>query len=147
MITIVGEAPSRSSDPRRPFCGASGERLAKLAGLGGYGELAAAARLVNVLPRWPGSGNAGEKGSRFPIARAKRAARRVDLGGVAIFAGRRVARAFGISDLECFEWRLTSDLRWVAIIPHPSGCNRFWNYPKNRALAARFLEAAIPRPS
>ncbi len=139
MITIVGEAPSRTSDPKRPFAGSSGDRLAKLAGFSCRDELASRALLVNVLKKWPGEGHAGEKGSRFPLAAARKAARRFErLEGVVILAGRRVARAMGHERAEYFRFRRARSA-WVVVIPHPSGCCRFWNFPENRETASKFL--------
>ncbi len=143
VITIVGEAPSRSSDPKKPFRGWSGNWLAKHAGLSGYEELASRARLVNVLPRWPGIGYSGEKGSRFPIARARRAAEKIELVGVVLLAGRRVASAIDpvLAKAPYFSWHMTDrhgPCR-LAVIPHPSGCNHWWNPPENRMIASAFL--------
>lgn len=141
--TIIGEAPSQNSDPARPFYGASGRTLAFWAGLnGGCIALSYAANLRNVLQRWPGVGNAGEKGSRFPMAKARRAASRMKLEGVVILAGRRVAKAFGLGELEYFRWT-THRGATVAIIPHPSGCNRFYNDQANRIRAAKFLRGVL----
>ncbi len=141
MITIVGEAPSRTSDPKKPFEGRSGKRLAELAGLECPTLLRYEATLVNVLQRWPGDGYAGEKGSHFPLAKAKRAAKRIELVGVVILAGRRVATAFGMKDAEYFQWHRTDRHGpcLLVVVPHPSGCNRFWNYPENVARASAFM--------
>lgn len=141
---IIGEAPSKSSDPRRPFDGWSGRWLAKMAGLSGYLELAHAAHLENILKRWPGKGNAGEKGSAFPLKRARRAAKRIEFSGVMLIAGRRAARALcpEISGADYFAWHRT-DKHCIpcllAVIPHPSGCNRWWNYDENREIARKFF--------
>ncbi len=153
-IVIVGEAPSRSSDPLRPFSGASGRTLAKLAGLSGYIELSYEATLVNVLRRWPGKGFAGEKGSRFPLPRARRAARRMkfEAHSRVILAGKRVTQAFGIRFEDYFCWKLlprgiAGALVWFACIPHPSGCNGFWNYPENREAASEFFRRDVFEPT
>lgn len=151
-IVLVGEAPSARSDPRYPFCGASGEKLAKLCGLSGYLELRHAASLLNVLPKWPGKGFRGEKGSRFPMASARRAAKRMKFDGATyvILVGRRVAdafapplRSFGYDHLNYFDWTHVAQKDGSAIpftcIPHPSGCNRFYNYPENRERASAFM--------
>jgi uracil-DNA glycosylase len=155
MIVLVGEAPSRSSDPKRPFDGWSGRKLAEYAGFGGYEELAANARLVNVLQRWPGEGFAGEKGSRFPIARARRAAKRLEFERFdhVVLVGTRVAAAFGISFGDFFSWKILPrgtfdpkygrDLVWFTCIPHPSGCNRWYNDPKRRVQVSDFLRRYV----
>lgn len=142
-VTIVGEAPSKSSDPTRPFDGWSGRWLAKQAGLSGYHHLAHEALLVNVLRRWPGKGNAGEKGSRFPLAKARRAAKRMKLDGIVLLAGKRVSKVFGFDFSDYFCWKLRRNhegkLVWFACIPHPSGCNRWWHYEENRKIARAFF--------
>lgn len=97
---------------------------------------------VNLLGRWPGPQG---KGSAFPLAEARAAALALDVAGRArvLLAGRRVAAAW--------PWRAPSDyLRWeagpggvlLAVIPHPSGVNRWWNEPEHRDAARRFLRAA-----
>lgn len=139
---LIGEAPSRTSDPKKPFHGASGTYLAKLAGLSGVIQLSYEFRLRNILQRWPGIGNAGEKGSRFPIAKAKRVARKIPLEGIVILAGRRVAKAFGLDHAPYFTFFERGEAI-VAVIPHPSGANRFWNDPENRVIAAKFLRGVL----
>lgn len=145
-IVIVGEAPSKSSDPALPFSGASGKTLAKVAGLSGYTELTYEATIVNVLQRWPGVGHSGERGSRFPIVRARRAAKRLTFEAkqVVLLAGKRVAAALAIDFTDYFHWKLLprgvdGALVWFVLVPHPSGCNAWWNYPENRAIARRFF--------
>jgi len=76
-VTLVGEAPSRANGKRAPFDGPSWRRVCRLLEL----EPPAARlliRAVNILPRWPG---ACGKGSRFPPARARRAASRRKMCG------------------------------------------------------------------
>ncbi len=147
MITIVGEAPSRSSDPRRPFDGYSGKKLAEYAGLAGYEELASRACLVNLMRRWPGPGYAGEKGSAFPVDRARRAAKRLTRdvlrpnGGAILFAGKRVARAFDL-ELDYFGW-VPFERGSACVVPHPSGVNHWWNDAKNHRRACRFLRGVF----
>lgn len=143
-LKIIGEAPSKSSDPKRPFAGWSGKWLAKIAGFESFEDLEAKAQLVNVLKRWPGKGYAGEKGSAFPIARARRAAKRIELVGIVLLAGRRVASAFdpALARAPYFAWHRTDRHGpcALAVIPHPSGCNRWWNYEENRERARAFFE-------
>lgn len=92
----------------------------------------------------------------LPDARLARAARRLrpDLAGydLILLAGRRVARAFGLPD----SWPF---LRWywigsekgykheagAAIVPHPSSLNRWWNDPRHRQDARRFLDLHLRR--
>jgi hypothetical protein len=132
---IVGEAPSMRTS--RPFAGASGIRLAQLAGVS-LDELRARYRLVNVLRHWPGPNPCG-KGSAFPLSDARPRAGAIRLPPGSLLCGRRVARAFGRAGLAFFEW----DDCGVAVIPHPSGISRWWNEPSHVDEARRFLEGAL----
>lgn len=138
-VTIVGQAPGRHGN-RRPFDGASGRRLARLAGLGSYEQLAARCRLQNVLGRWPGKQG---RGDAFPLALARSGARasRFRGRGPVLLAGRRVAAAFGVRT-GYFEW---GELRGrpCAVIPHPSGISHWWNDPRNARRAAAFLREVL----
>lgn len=152
--TFVGEAPSQKSDPKRPFVGPSGDRLATWSGLASFEELERRAYLRNVLQKWPGPGNRGEKGSKFPAAMAKQCTPNVPLTNVVVLVGARVAKAFGMAKDRPppFTWTpLGGDLHRAMVVaawmPHPSGTNRFFNDPKNRVIAARFLRTLFPRPA
>lgn len=123
--TIVGQAPGRTRGEREALEGPCGDRFARLAGLGGVGELRARARLVNLLGEWPG--RAG-KGDAF-------------LAGEVLLLGRGVARAFRV-DSPFLEWRRVGGAV-VAVVPHPSGVSRWWNCPENRARASAFLRGAL----
>lgn len=145
-VVIVGQAPSRTSDPRRPLSGLSGRRLEVTAGLE-QGTLAARASLVNLLVRWPGYAE-GAHGDRFDREAARRSvsrlARRLD-GRDVILLGRHVSRAFGL-ELRPLRWSVfvgpACTFR-VAMLPHPSGVNLWWNEERHRRAAARFLRAAL----
>jgi uracil-DNA glycosylase len=143
-IVLVGQAPSRDTDGRAPFSGKSGQRLERLAGLGS-GELQARFALANVLQRWPGSAG---KGDLFPMADARRAAPRLlrALAGRRVVAvGCAVAKALGVaSALPDLTWRKFALLDAIAVVPHPSGVNRWWNEPGNRDAAAAFLRSLWP---
>lgn len=152
-MSIVGEAPSESSQRTgaRPFHGASGKFLAKLFRVDCVESVEVDVVFQNVLQKWPGRGYAGEKGSRFPMKQARKRASGVELHPVTILAGRRVAKAFGLDDVPYFSWVKCVGVRAdktlfgpfaVAVIPHPSGTNRFWNYEHNRILGREFLLAA-----
>jgi uracil-DNA glycosylase len=138
VITIVGQAPGRWGDPRRPLGGRCGIRLARAAGLGSVAELRARARLVNLLGSYPGKSG---KGDAFPMVEAIGAAQRMRPCGIVLLAGKAVGRAFGI-DSEFFEWRRRGGTRY-AVIPHPSGVSRWWNDPRNVEVATRFLRGVF----
>lgn len=158
---FFGQAPGRGRLDRYPaLTGATGDRLGKLAGLDEQGfrpalGLMLATERTNVFDRLPPVPS-GTKADPFPMAEAKRRAVAI-LGRYAragtlrgrevVFAGRKVAEAFGVGDWPLFEWRPYR--LWVAeahpfeaaVVPHPSGRNRFWNDPANREQARVFLSA------
>jgi len=81
------------------------------------------------------------KGDAFPMKTARaRAARFHFDSDVVMLLGKRVAAAFG-AKTDYFEW---FDLRGsrAAIVPHPSGINRWWNDPVNVERARAFWRAA-----
>lgn len=132
---LVGEAPSSTSDPSRPFSGRSGARLAALLGR----ELDSVFELVNLLPAYPG--RAG-KGSGFDreLARARAAEIAATRGDrLLILVGHRVAAAFGLDG----DYLVERD--GAIVFPHPSGINRFWNDPANVTRARRVLRSAAAR--
>ncbi len=148
---LVGMAPGRNSNPRAPLFPAprnsSGHRLVELIGLT-RGEYMKMYDRVNCLPAYPGA-DPKQKGDRFPMASAKLAAavhRQHFRGRRVIFIGRQVAHAFGFpkSRLDFFHWSGCHEWGYrCAVVPHTSGCNRFWNDPENRARAREFFQDEI----
>jgi uracil-DNA glycosylase len=164
---LVGQAPSRSS--ALPFEGRSGRRVEALAGLE-PGELGATLTLVNVLDRWPGK-NAYGKGDAFPRPRMVRERACRIMGALAeaevdrvVFAGRLVAVTFGMpAGTPYLSWVAPAgggdgDGAWAvpewmlphvwpsarfAVLPHPSGVNRWWNERANERRARRFLRELV----
>lgn len=140
---LVGQAPSASA---QGVLGASGARLAKLAGLG-LEEYAARFARANLLDAWPGPAGRLGGGDAFDLADARAAWR--DLlphvhGRPVVLLGRHVARAAGLADAPWWEW---AALSWrprrrgwlraqVAVVPHPSGVSRWWNDPDGVLRAA-----------
>lgn len=56
-----------------------------------------------------------------------------------VFLGRRVAEAFGIRR-PFLRWNVEQDKRILSCtIPHPSGKSRWWNDPRNRSDAEKFI--------
>lgn len=136
-VLLIGEAPAPRGN-RRAFDGPSGDRLAQVMGMG-RDELLGRVRARNLLRRWPG---ASGKGSAFPVADARAAARRARLDAdVVLLAGLRVAGAFG-ARAGFFEWFELRGRR-AAVIPHPSGVNRWWNDAANRERARAFLRGVL----
>lgn len=149
---FIGQAPSKAGDPSRPLTGLVGQRLARLASMVPMEFYLSVVR-ANIIPEF-----AGRRGTTdvFPMAEARanaeRAAPLLD-GRTAVFVGRKVADAFGCKS-EWFEWGeeyITVDggvarVRY-ATIPHPSGRNRFWNFPENVREARRFMTELMSRES
>lgn len=132
---LVGQAPSRDTDGGLPFSGRSGRRLAALAGFP-HADLGARFELANVLDRWPGK---AARGDRFPAREARAAAARLPLAGRrVVFVGAGVAAAFGARPPAPLAWFDHAGAR-CALLPHPSGVNRWWNDPAHAAAAAAFL--------
>jgi uracil-DNA glycosylase len=160
-VLIVGQAPGRTGDPSEPLSGpGTGWRLERLAGIP-EGDLGLYAYRENLLSAYPGRN--GAQGDRFPIRDARAAADRM-VGGLAasktlldlriILLGRNVARAFGLRALPYLRWkpglyytfltRAEAFLPYpIAVFPHPSGVNRWWNDPENVVRAEAFLRDAL----
>lgn len=161
---IVGEAPSKTSDPRNPLMLPA---LAGLAGLQFPHQWAACFDRVNLLPEWPGPRRDG-RGSHFPMVEAIKAAsglrRKFSRYRYVIFLGKRVAKAVHSELIQrrWFQWglipcddaevqaRLDAVREGVvlpenlhvgaqcAVVPHPSRCSRWWDSPRNCLKARRW---------
>lgn len=138
---FVGEAPSHSTQRKgaHPLVGESGRRLATWAGMSAA-EFQRAADLVNLYPLLP------EKWDNGRATELARALWNGDMVGSSrscvVLLGNRVARAFGFTHLETFRIYQTGRSP-VALIPHPSGRNLFWNTPANVKLAEEFLHCVL----
>lgn len=143
-VLIVGLAPRRPGEPR-PLDGASGDRLARIAGLPSRQALFELADVVNFCPRPADRLPSGPAAQRRVSSLVRRAA-----GRTVILLGREVSRAFGLE--RHFSWQLVlAHTRrpargWIAVVasvPHPSGRCRWYNDPANRAAAREFLSTSI----
>lgn len=139
---LVGQAPSRTSEPDRPLSGMSGKRLAGLLRMT-EAELSASFCRINLVDEFPGKNG---KGDAFPAAEARTkalllmkryAGRRVTL----VLAGKKVAGAFGLRGRDYFERGRFHEFPNIGFVtvPHPSGVNRWWNDAGNRRKAAKFF--------
>lgn len=128
---VVGEAPGP-----RPGVPLEAARK-RLAGLCGVSPSVLADRMewVNLLAAWPGYGPSG--GSTFPMDAAREAAARLSEVRPLILLGKRVAKAFGVE--QPWFWWVDN----IAVVPHPSGLNRWWNDPQNTARATEFWKLVI----
>lgn len=137
-LLIVGEAPS-SRGNGVVLGELVGRRLAEAGGISLDDYLERTDR-VNLfqrpLARWD------RVGARFHASLVA-----IDRTRRVILLGRRVAAAFSLAHLDVLRWygpattRLAA--RSLAIVPHPSGRNRWWNDPANRIQAERFLRTAL----
>lgn len=119
-VVLVGQAPSRRSDPARPLSGRSGDFLSTAAGF----KIGGAFDLRNLLSGFPGKKG---KGDAFPLWKAKIAAWalcRELKGRRVVLLGQNVARAFGFGRPELMTWVAGPWPLWeTAVLPHPSGIN------------------------
>lgn len=141
---LVGQAPGPGGvGPAGPLVGGRvGRRLADAAGLT-EDQFAATFERWNLLDAWPG--RAGEKGDLFPRGAASAAAERLlpmlD-GHHVVLLGWNVERAFGLGIDAPMVWRQhewRSGEMLVAVLPHPSGVNLWWNDAGNVERARAFL--------
>ena len=134
-VLLVGQAPSKLTEGLGAFRGRSGRFLAGMLGTTLEGFLASV-EAVNLLDRWPGKAG---KGDRFPAKLAGKKARLLPVvGRTVVLAGLNVAKAFGHVGRRFLEvWR--SGGATFALVPHPSGVNRWWNDPANKEAAAELL--------
>jgi len=136
-IGLVGQAPSRRGDPRKPLAGQNGQKIARLAGMS-YDELIACRRRhlnthynakggkENAFDRAKGSINAADVLMDWRVERI-------------VLLGKNVARCFGFRDLPFLaEIRIYG--RRFLIFPHPSGANRWWNERRNERRAQQLLQ-------
>ena len=139
---VVGEAPSRTSDQRRPIGGRCGDRLAEFADLS-VAEFRRRVARANLLGAWPGA--SGPKGATFPLAEARSRAvglRRRFVGGrTVVLLGKRVGSAFRVST-DYFEPIVVGRAR-IVVVPHPSGVNRWYNEPSNVARMRAFMRGLL----
>lgn len=95
-VVIIGQAPSRLSDPSEPLSGNSGRRLASLAGLS-LPEFLDRFERRNLLDAWPGKAGKGDAFVRAGEARALAESLRAGLATRrVVLLGTAVARAFGL---------------------------------------------------
>ena len=149
-IGLVGQAPSRRGDPRKPLAGPNGQKIARLAGMS-YNELLACRRKHlnpdNNSKRYNGFDHAKGNVNAADVLLDWRVERIVLLG-------KNVARCFGFRDLP-FLAEISVYGRRFLIFPHPASTNRWWNERQNerraRQLLQRFLRgeasSAGPRKS
>jgi hypothetical protein len=152
-LALVGEAPgprTRADCPFYPYPPSSAAgRLLDYLGWSRSKYLLTFARM-NLLSEWPGPS--------FPVWRARECVPNVVEAlhpRPMLLMGRGVAAAFGLGALRPLELvRVTLPRRdqgqvlaRVAIVPHTSGRNLWYNDPAHRAAVRTFVESLLEEPS
>ncbi len=138
---LIGQAPGPNTDPRLPLfpvpSTSAGGRLASFAGMT-RGEYLMSLERINLLQNFPGKTGRDDK---FPMKDAKIAARAIRPlldDRVVILVGRNVANAFEL-DIEFHQFVPGFDFcRELAVVPHPSGRNHWYNKEENKLIAKEF---------
>lgn len=150
ILALVGEAPgprTRADCPFYPYPPSSAAgRLLSYLGWTRSLYLLTFARM-NLLSEWPGN--------TFPVARGRECVPHI-VGALhprpMLLMGRGVAAAFGVSMLPILtladvvlpcEGRGMAEAK-VAIVPHTSGRNLWYNEPGNQRRVREFIEALLP---
>ena len=134
---IVGQAPGRIAKDGPLLSGQSATRLRSLL-MTSRIEFEARATTMNVDDEYRGKAGKGDlfklrRGhAKFKVLTASHPSQPILLCGLA------VARACGLIDAPILRW-FAWEGRWVAIMPHPSGINQWWNSAHNRVRAKSFL--------
>lgn len=141
---LVGAAPGRYPGhdpsvhalfPYPPGC--TGHRLWRMTGLARSQYVAIPRR--NVIKKYPGRDSV-RGGDAFPMSNARAGAKELLpelLGHHVVFMGKATAKAFDLRG-EFLDWHMGKPFNW-AILPHPSGRNRWYNRESNRAAAEEFM--------
>lgn len=132
-LLIVGQQPRRTTPRRSPLNGPSGWRLADWCDMT-FAELRRACVIVNLVDH---AGTLSSEESREAWRRIWPALAK----DRTIILGSAVARAAGFA-APPLEWA-ELDGRQVALVPHTSGLNRWYNDPENLRRAARFFCQAV----
>lgn len=154
LALLVGQAPGPNTDPDLPLfpvpSTSAGGRLVKVMGIARADYFKCFDR-VNLLPYFPGRTRVRD--DSFPMAPAKLAARVMRpllANRTVILVGRNVADAFEL-DIPFHEWRdvpmrrreplkRQTGLSQLAVIPHPSGRNHWYNHEANRLESRAFWD-------
>ena len=136
-IGLVGQAPSRRGDPRKPLAGP--ERPEDHAARRNESRRADRCRRKHLNTHYSGK---RRRGDAFDDAKGNVNAADVLLDWRVeriVLLGKNVARCFGFRDLPFLaEIRIYG--RRFLIFPHPSGSNRWWNERRNERRARQVLQ-------
>lgn len=133
-LLVIGEAPS---DEGPPLEGRVGRRIAEYAGvtLDEYLELTDRHNLfAKPIPFWSAPHAEQNAIDVWPMLVGRRT----------LLLGKNVTRAFGLHPADLLlSWRSPIPELEVAMLPHPSGRNLWWNEAANRVAARSFLHATF----
>ena len=148
-ILLVGQAPSRTGSPTLDAStpGSASSRLLKLFDMTRDDYMDRFKRL-NLIHDYPGS-LPGGRGDRFSITEGRKSAQRIQKQiseHHILCIGKKVGKCFNLD--ECFTWNdyihcYPFTRNWIAMIPHTSGLNRFYNDPDNVQRTKTFLQELI----
>lgn len=144
-LLLIGQAPSKTGDNLHPLEGRIGRMLSGLAGVA-FDDYLMLTERINLFSEWTGR-REGAKGDSWDDLAARQRASELVRGfrdRTVVLLGRNVGRAFGLDRLPWMTW-IDFEGGRAAVLPHPSGIVRWWNDPKNRAEAGRFLKLALAR--
>lgn len=138
-VALVGLAPGPNTNPEYPLwpapAGSAGGRLYALSGLRMVDYLGTFER-HNLLDRCPKPADLTAE----RLARAYAGLRPTLVGcPYVVLLGREVAEAFGLAEAELLTWHKVK-LSLVAVLPHPSGRNRWYNTAENVARVRDFFK-------
>jgi hypothetical protein len=143
---LIGQAPGPNTDPTLPLfpvpSTSAGGRLASFMGLT-RGEYLVSFDRINLLQDFPGKTGRDDK---FPMTKAKIAAAAIKpllRDRVVILVGRNVANAFGL-EAEFHSWvEGLHYCRLMAVVPHPSGRNHWYNKQEHKQIAQDFWHSCV----
>ena len=139
---VIGQGPSKTTVAQPPWTGPSAKRLCRLLDVS-MEDFHRRCEVMNVREEYLEKAT-DAKGDLFKIAFGE-AAQRMTVAAATcshvLICGLQTARACGFRRPDTFQWMPWQDKR-LAIIPHPSGINLFWNKIENVKLAERFLRTA-----
>lgn len=136
---LIGEAPSTRSRELKPAFSQVSVSTTRLEGLLG-GPVWEHFMCRNLIPQWRDDAHA----SGWPAREAAIAALDIaayDEPWLLVLCGRRVQRAFRIDTADSIGW-YEGPKHLSLVFPHPSGLNRFWNYPSKIRDASTALTLA-----
>lgn len=150
-VLLVGQAPSANSDPEVPLSGASGRRLASLAGLP-FNEYLHRFGRTNLINEYPGADvGRGDKFSSDVLSERARGMLAKLKDKRLVFMGNNVREVFAMpSDVPMFSWRrmtwllsggvCTALCSWM---PHPSDVHGWYRVDHNEERAGEFMRSLL----